>query len=538
MQHRRCATTIGMFASSLALACGGAGQQATETDAATTDATTATTATTGAETDTETGDGTETDTGEVDDSKAQVVHSFGEYHLEPMQERQPCIQWTLNNDEPIYVNTVTLANDGAYHHSNWFMIPEDVFPGEDGFYKCSERGFTELVAAVEGGVLFAQSTQSRYEQQELPEGVVIKIPPRHKIVAGGHLLNLSSAAIDTELRMTLDIIHPRDVEVVTAPFRMTYLDLDILASSESWFSGDCEFAEEYADAAGKPLDLKLYWALPHYHYLGNYFALEILGGPRDGEKIFELSGFNGEGNGGAYDPPVDLTGATGLRFTCGYDNWTNFDVGWGVGDQEMCVMLGLADSAVMMYLLVDNGQGDFIDLEDGIRKYEGYCRPLVVAKNKAQSMPTQAEIDGPLYVPPTDPGSDGLPPVDPCVDADPMAPPHEPVTLASIRDTVLLPSCSYSACHGGAAAVHGLDFQAADLHAELMNHTLAADAGMPLIDPGLPENSWLYRLVSECAPQDQKGVAAIHMPLNAPVLLEDRMVAKIRAWIEAGALDN
>ena len=201
-------------------------------------------------------------------------------------------------------------------------------------------------------------------------------------------------------------------------------------------------------------------------------------------------------------------------------------------------MLGLADSAVMMDLLVDNGQGDFIDLEDGIRKYEGYCRPLVVAKNKAQSMPTQAEIDGPLYVPPTDPGSDGLPPVDPCVDADPMAPPHEPVTLASIRDTVLLPSCSYSACHGGAAAVHGLDFQAADLHAELMNHTLAADAGMPLIDPGLPENSWLYRLVSECAPQDQKGVAAIHMPLNAPVLLEDRMVAKIRAWIEAGALDN
>jgi hypothetical protein len=77
------------------------------------------------------------------------------------------VQWTLHNDQPIYVNTVTLVNDGGYHHSNWLAVPEDKFPGEDGYFDCDERGYTELDGRVSGTVLFAQSTQSRSETQHL-----------------------------------------------------------------------------------------------------------------------------------------------------------------------------------------------------------------------------------------------------------------------------------------------------------------------------------------------------------------------------------
>ena len=39
-----------------------------------------------------------------------------------------CQSWTLNNDEPLFVSKVRQTNDGAWHHSNWFFVPNHV-PG-------------------------------------------------------------------------------------------------------------------------------------------------------------------------------------------------------------------------------------------------------------------------------------------------------------------------------------------------------------------------------------------------------------------------
>src|SRR5262245_44274512 len=119
---------------------------------------------------------------------AQLTHDFGEYTLEPGEEiNSLCIQWTLANEKPVYVESVTVSNGGSYHHSNWFVVPETQYAGPDGFFKCRDRGFDELGAAVAGTVIFAQSTQSQVEEQRFAEGAVIKIPPRHKVVADVHL---------------------------------------------------------------------------------------------------------------------------------------------------------------------------------------------------------------------------------------------------------------------------------------------------------------------------------------------------------------
>ena len=67
---------------------------------------------------------------------------------------------------------------------------------------------------------------------------------------------------------------------------------------------------------------------------------------------------------------------------------------------------------------------------------------------------------------------------------------------------------------------------------------LLFDTGMPLVDPGDPENSWLYHPLANCEPTLTGGQVVSHMPKNAPKLLEDGLVAKLRGWIEAGALDD
>jgi hypothetical protein len=475
-------------------------------------------------------------TGTPELDRASVTHSFGVQSLGPRQEAQPCIQWTLDNDEALYIAAVTLANDGGFHHSNWFVVPEGLYPGEDGFFDCGSRGFTELDAAVQGTVLTAQSTQSRYEKMELPAGVVIKAPPRHKIIAGGHLLNLADADYDTELRMTLDIVHPREVEVVAAPFRLTYYALDIPAFTEARFTSSCNLAGTYENASGKPLDLQLYYVLPHYHYLGNYFDLTVRGGSRDGESVFRFDGFNASANGGGFPEPIDLTGAEGFEFTCGYYNWTDKTIGWGIGDQEMCVMLGLADSAVLMD---GSASVNMVVGTDGeILLNESPCSVLGLPKNPAQGMPTAAELAAPLYVPPGDPGDAGLPPVDDCADVPADTPPSTDATLSKVRDTLFVSTCQFSSCHGGGSAVAGLDLAATDLHAELLDHVVEANTELPLVAPGDPEGSWLYQVVAECRPTDAAGNVAPHMPLNSPRLADPGLVAALREWIAAGAQND
>jgi hypothetical protein len=257
-----------------------------------------------------------------------------------------------------------------------------------------------------------------------------------------------------------------------------------------------------------------------------------MGGPLAGQSVYELYGFNGEANGGVFDPPLDMTGVSGLRFTCGYDNWRDVNVGWGIGDQEMCVMLGLAESEVMMDITV-NGGSTAVGEQDGIFMFEGPCGMLAVPKSPEQLPPTQAEKDGPLVVP--DSGDPGIPPVPECIDHDPSVQPELEPTLENVFAAVFQASCTFNACHGESAQAAGLNLQAPDLLTELLNHEVIGSPGTSLVEPGDPDNSWLYQVMSSCSPMTSGGDVATHMPRNAPVLLDDRSVALVREWIANGA---
>lgn len=460
-----------------------------------------------------------------------VVHSFGEQTLAPGEETTPCVSWTLNNEKAIYVNKITLANEGGYHHSNWFVIPEDLFPGEDGFWPCRSRGYDQFKAATEGTVLFAQSTQSKVEDQKFPDGVVIKIPPRHKVVADVHLLNISTLPHTTDLRMQFDLVHPRDVDVVVTPFRLTYLDLFVPANSRSRSQAECDVSQRYEEVSGVPFNLQLYWVLPHYHALGNEFSLSIRGGPRDGEVLYELSGFNAEANGKGFDPPVDMTGSTGFNFHCGFDNPWDKSVRWGIGDNEMCVMLGFAkaDAIFDAWVLQDS---EYIGNENGVEVYEGPCTRLVLPKSDRQSPPDDDEIAGDLYVPPSD-VTDDFTTVEECVDTPPDPVPTLATTLTSVKENIFEVSCAFSACHDSTNPAFGLDLVSEGLHDRLLNHEPRGQSDLPLISAGDAEASWLYHAISKCDPG-----AIGPMPQNSPVLLDEGLVGSVKAWIELGARND
>jgi hypothetical protein len=304
-------------------------------------------------------------------------HEFTEFTTGPGEEVLGlCQSWTLGNETELWINAVELDQTEASHHSNWTFVPDERFEGPDGVWPCEERGYDQLTAAVAGGVLYAQSTQASHEVQKFPGGAAIRIPPRARIIGDVHLLNSGKEPITGTVALTLYAIDPSDVTVKLAPFHMTYDGLDIPPQSTSRFTGECEMAETLTKSTGGPLALQLYYALPHTHALGTRFFLEAVGGAHDGQALLDVTGFNGEARGRFYDPPLDLSDVTALRFGCEFQNPRAEPVGWGFGDQEMCEMLGFIASPVAFESRVSEAQS--VGDDGAIATFTGPCSTLVV----------------------------------------------------------------------------------------------------------------------------------------------------------------
>jgi hypothetical protein len=316
-------------------------------------------------------------------------HSFGTQTVAAGQEvGSLCQSWTLDNPTEWWVDTVTLHNDGAYHHSNWFFVPNTDFTLPDGAWDCTSNMFDETTAAVEGGVLYAQSTQAKDETQQFPPGVAVRIPPYSRVIGSTHLLNTANATLTTSLSLTIGTIAATDVNVKLTPFRLTYHDLHIPAQASAQFTSGCDL-KTATPMGGNPFALKVYYVLPHYHKLGILFSLAVLGGPNDGMALDSITGFNAEARGKTFDPPVDVSGANGFTFTCGYQNPTTSPVGWGIGNQEMCEMLGFADSAMAYDAKVNDGTNMVGATQGGVVMNTGPCSVIALpwTQDKPGGMP-------------------------------------------------------------------------------------------------------------------------------------------------------
>ncbi|MCS6797037.1 MAG: hypothetical protein NZ898_00665 [Myxococcota bacterium] len=292
-----------------------------------------------------------------------------------------CQSWTLHNDEPLWVTAVRMENDGAWHHSNWFFVPESVYRGPDGgdgdgTWPCAERGFDQVGAASAGGVLFAQSTQARAEEQRFAAGAAIRLPARVRIVGSIHVLNLGPP-IRTGIRLTLETLPESEVRVRLAPLNMSYFALDLPPRRRSAFAVSCDFETPYRRLLGRPLDFGIYYVLPHYHTLAEGLRLELVGGPNDGQVVFSTDAAIGDPLGRGYDPPFSLVGATGLRLTCAYDNPRDERVVYDIGDQEMCDVLVYTDSPLIIGGWARTGMPVGDDPE-GVALHEGHCEVLAL----------------------------------------------------------------------------------------------------------------------------------------------------------------
>ncbi|MCC6526194.1 MAG: hypothetical protein IT373_26340 [Polyangiaceae bacterium] len=290
-----------------------------------------------------------------------LVHDFPEHTVLPGEEVLGlCRSWTLDNDAPIDVNAVTLAQTEALHHANFVFVPDTLFAGPDGEWPCVERSFSQ-VAAVEGGggVLYAHAVGTATYTQQLPPGVAVRLPARARIIGDLHLLNVDVEPAVGRATLTLQPLAASATTTVVRPFALHYGGLAIPPHATSRFSGTCDVASE---APGGVLDARVHYVMPQTSYLGTRVFAEVAGGPNDGELLLDAAGpIVGVAHGVTFDAAIDLAGAAGLRFGCEYDNPRDVTVQWGFGDQEMCDVFGFADAPYYFDSRIDTAQPDGTD---------------------------------------------------------------------------------------------------------------------------------------------------------------------------------
>ncbi len=289
-----------------------------------------------------------------------LQHTFDPQMIDVAEESwNVCQSWVLGNEEPIYVRKIRQTNDGGWHHSNWFFVPEAAYaptPGEgpdaklEGTWDCRDRGFREYLAAAAGGVFFAQSTQTLTELQAFPEGSALEIPARSVIVGSTHLLNITAAPLQTAMTMEVELADKEDVDIRLTPFSFAIGDLNIPAQvdgvpTESRTSLECDLSQAFQDYLQEDVvDYSIYYVLGHYHAWGNYFNLSFVHDDGTRDTIFEIKNSIGEPLGSVIDPPMKNNGATRLRSECGFLNNTDETLRRGLQYGEMCDFLAYTDS--------------------------------------------------------------------------------------------------------------------------------------------------------------------------------------------------
>ena len=272
-----------------------------------------------------------------------MTHTFPSLQVAPFSETTSnCQSWTLENDEPLFVNRVDMSAGPGWHHANWTYVPDTLFEGPDGTWDCDERDYEEFEAGAQGGVLFAQSTQSMTESQQFPPGKAIVVPERARIIAAAHLVNASDVELDTAITLTIHPLAEEAVDTRLRPFVTTFWPLSIPPMIESTSFGTCDVLVPNSD---DPLDFAIHYVLPHYHQWGTGMFFRA-NGPNGVIDIYDEDHTTAEGDGWGkmLDPPIDLTGATSVEFGCRYDNTTDAPLTWAnSADGEMCVMLAYAN---------------------------------------------------------------------------------------------------------------------------------------------------------------------------------------------------
>jgi hypothetical protein len=257
-----------------------------------------------------------------------------ETQLASGEEREPCWIFPIEIHGPSHiVGGAVLRTPPGMHHGNITTRPKT---GE-GVRACEPGAGNSGTDIIGGGsVLFASSTQVQGEEwYRFPDGDGYRVNDQFELVARMHYLNPSDAAITIAPSYEWFTIDETKLVHELGAFAWVYQGFEIPPLQQLTVTADCSLPNNHP--------MHVLTVLPHMHKLGRAMTASYVGGPLDGERFLDSQGYDPErGVLLQYEPAVDLSDATGITFSCTWQNTLDKKIVEGIGDNEMCILFGYA----------------------------------------------------------------------------------------------------------------------------------------------------------------------------------------------------
>lgn len=290
----------------------------------------------------------------IEEPPANTVGGFRidipETALAPGDEIEPCWIFPLEVTGPSrIVGGAVLRTQPGMHHGN---ITTRRKTG-DGLRECPPSDGDPGTDVISGGgnVLFGSSTQIEGDEwYRFADGEGYRIRDDFEIVARMHFLNPTDQEITVSPTYEWFTIDESTLVHELGAFIWMYSDFELPPMATTTVTADCDLPGQHP--------MHVVSLLPHMHRLARALDATFVGGPFDGMKFLDSPGYDPD-NGvlTQYDPPVDLTDATGIKFSCTWTNTFDRTIYEGVGDNEMCMIFGYAwpvEKSFTAYAMPDN----------------------------------------------------------------------------------------------------------------------------------------------------------------------------------------
>jgi hypothetical protein len=234
-----------------------------------------------------------------------------------------------------YTNRFEAALTPFSHHLNVYAVdpnhPVDAYVKVGDFHECLQPtlGYPSAGALGEGFAFIAGSSK-RYTEVTLPEGVGRKLYGGQKLIFNYHYLNTSKEPVPAGSKLNVHTIDGSSIVHRPQLFALLNQTIAIPARQKASFTMECTMRQ----------DVVVFGLSRHTHRWGTDFEAWLVGGARDGERLF-LSRDWETNTGYAPDPPLVMRGGEGFRFRCDFDNTTDAPLRWGdKATEEMCILYG------------------------------------------------------------------------------------------------------------------------------------------------------------------------------------------------------
>lgn len=255
------------------------------------------------------------------------------FTVSPNTEREVFVNRISPNTSTVYVNKITMQGRPNSHHFVLYGFKSTtLLPPVNSLrdlYNVDGSVNITTFAQMQNHVFLGGGTDVN-TTYTFPPGVALKVPPATALDLNAHYFNKQNANLIGENYINLYTVSPSTVLKEAQSINFANYNFSIPANSRKTITTDFTFNKE----------VTVITLTSHFHKLGEKFQIKILGGPRNGEVVYENTDWE--------HPivinlakPIQLKAGEGLTSVVTYNNTTNKTVNFGLtSEDEMNIIFG------------------------------------------------------------------------------------------------------------------------------------------------------------------------------------------------------